>query len=251
MRTTDEERSLNPPGLMPSKLTRVSDRIVTEMTEQIEADPNLSTELRSTGVLRLAWRVVRVALVVSLCTVLSRASDATCGPWRAQHDQDPGQSRTRARHSPTITPIPAGQMGCGACTTSTPRTFIAVIPRKQLGSSRAPSRAPGREINLPRAVAKRHPSTQDLRSWRRSRRRQPASQAGAFRRPAVAEAAATEPKPHRQKTRRKAVPLPVVQNTIALMRASGEKVTGPTLAERLGCSERSGYRYLGAIPCVA
>ncbi|MFZ3492925.1 hypothetical protein ACODT5_06760 [Streptomyces sp. 5.8] len=71
LRTTDEERSLNPPGRMLSKLTRASDRIVTEMTEQIEADPNLSMELRSTGVLRLAWRVVRVALVVSLCTLLA------------------------------------------------------------------------------------------------------------------------------------------------------------------------------------
>ncbi|MFJ7202109.1 hypothetical protein ACIQWR_01035 [Streptomyces sp. NPDC098789] len=60
----------------------------------------------------------------------------------------------------------------------------------------------------------------------------------------LAEAAA-EPKPDRQRAPRKAVPLAVVKNTIAAMKASGEKVTGPTLAERLGCSERSGYRYLG------
>ncbi|GGU41553.1 hypothetical protein GCM10010211_00670 [Streptomyces albospinus] len=63
----------------------------------------------------------------------------------------------------------------------------------------------------------------------------------------LAEAVATEPKPRRQRTQRKAVPLAVVKNTIAAMKASGEEVTGPTLAERLGCSERSGYRYLGEV----
>ncbi|MFI5763883.1 hypothetical protein ACIA8F_23460 [Streptomyces sp. NPDC051563] len=61
----------------------------------------------------------------------------------------------------------------------------------------------------------------------------------------LAEAAATESKPHRQRAQRKAVSPGVVKNTIAAMKASGEKVTGLTLAERLGCSERSGYRYLG------
>ncbi|MFF3017103.1 hypothetical protein [Streptomyces sp. NPDC057939] len=61
----------------------------------------------------------------------------------------------------------------------------------------------------------------------------------------LAEAATVEPKPRHQRVQRKAVPLAVVKNTIAAMKASGEKVTGATLAERLGCSERSGYRYLG------
>ncbi|MCX5340330.1 HTH domain-containing protein [Streptomyces atratus] len=31
------------------------------------------------------------------------------------------------------------------------------------------------------------------------------------------------------------------------MQAKGAKVTGTTLAERLGCSVRSGYRYLGEV----
>ncbi|MFC9230563.1 hypothetical protein ACFTZI_16645 [Streptomyces decoyicus] len=57
--------------------------------------------------------------------------------------------------------------------------------------------------------------------------------------------AVTGPTLRRQRPQRKAVPLGVVQNTIASMKASGEKVTGPTLAEQLGCPERSGYRYLG------
>ncbi|MCJ0870270.1 helix-turn-helix domain-containing protein [Streptomyces sp. AP-93] len=61
----------------------------------------------------------------------------------------------------------------------------------------------------------------------------------------LAEAATAESKPRRQRTQRKAVPLAVVKTTIAAMKASGEKITGQTLAERLGCSERSGYRYLG------
>ncbi|MGI5530167.1 hypothetical protein ACQEVX_23090 [Streptomyces syringium] len=51
-------------------------------------------------------------------------------------------------------------------------------------------------------------------------------------------------KPRRQGGGRKAVPLTVVQKTAAAMQAEGKKVTGSTLAERLGCSERSGYRYL-------
>ncbi|MGW6745964.1 hypothetical protein ACWGDX_35400 [Streptomyces sp. NPDC055025] len=54
-----------------------------------------------------------------------------------------------------------------------------------------------------------------------------------------------ERKPQRQGTARKAVPMAVVKNTVAAMQAEGKKVTGSTLAKRLGCSERSGYRYLG------
>ncbi|MEU0739245.1 hypothetical protein [Streptomyces sp. NPDC006134] len=56
-----------------------------------------------------------------------------------------------------------------------------------------------------------------------------------------------ERKPRRQGRARKAVPLKVVKETVAAMQAEGEKVSGPALAERLGCSVRSGYRYLGEV----
>lgn len=63
----------------------------------------------------------------------------------------------------------------------------------------------------------------------------------------LATTEAADPKPRRQGNARKAVPLTVVKETVAAMKAKGEKVTGSTLAERLGCSERSGYRYLGEV----
>jgi hypothetical protein len=63
----------------------------------------------------------------------------------------------------------------------------------------------------------------------------------------LAVARAAEAKPRRQGRTKKAVPLAVVKETVAAMQAEGAKVTGPTLAERLGCSVRSGYRYLGEI----
>ncbi|MFI2673887.1 hypothetical protein ACH5AU_30765 [Streptomyces albidoflavus] len=44
---------------------------------------------------------------------------------------------------------------------------------------------------------------------------------------------------------RKAVPLAAIKDTVAAMKSEGEEVTGPNLADRLGCSVRSGYRYLG------
>ncbi|MFF9644742.1 hypothetical protein [Kitasatospora aureofaciens] len=51
--------------------------------------------------------------------------------------------------------------------------------------------------------------------------------------------------PRRQRRARKAVPLAAVEKAVAAMEADGVKVSGPALAERLGCSVRSGYRYLG------
>ncbi|WP_236246481.1 hypothetical protein [Streptomyces sp. CC210A] len=52
----------------------------------------------------------------------------------------------------------------------------------------------------------------------------------------------------RQKGRaKKAVPLAVVKEAVAAMKAEGAKVSGPALADRLGCSVRSGYRYLGEV----
>ncbi|WP_372407223.1 hypothetical protein [Streptomyces luteireticuli] len=53
-----------------------------------------------------------------------------------------------------------------------------------------------------------------------------------------------EPKARRQGGAKKAVPLDVVKETVAAMKAEGAKVTGQTLAKRLGCSVRSGYRYV-------
>jgi hypothetical protein len=58
---------------------------------------------------------------------------------------------------------------------------------------------------------------------------------------AAAKVAKSPPRRTRAKT---SVPPAVVRETVAAMRAEGVKVTGPTLAERLGCSVRSGYRYL-------
>ncbi|MFJ3907479.1 hypothetical protein [Streptomyces vinaceus] len=66
----------------------------------------------------------------------------------------------------------------------------------------------------------------------------------------VGHLAATGPagrEPSRQKRARKAVPLAVVEKAVAAMQADGVKVSGPALAERLGCSVRSGYRYLGDV----
>ncbi|WP_411120592.1 hypothetical protein [Streptomyces sp. x-19] len=63
----------------------------------------------------------------------------------------------------------------------------------------------------------------------------------------LAAAELAEPKSRRQGSARKAIPLTVVKEAVAAMQAEGEKVTGPTLAGRLGCSERSGYRYLGEV----
>ncbi|MFJ8583541.1 hypothetical protein ACIRD2_02635 [Streptomyces sp. NPDC093595] len=63
----------------------------------------------------------------------------------------------------------------------------------------------------------------------------------------LAEAEKAEQKPRQKGAARKAVPLTVVKNTVAAMQAEGKKVTGETLAERLGCSKRSGYRYLGEV----
>ncbi|MEU9044116.1 hypothetical protein AB0D63_20915 [Kitasatospora sp. NPDC048343] len=61
----------------------------------------------------------------------------------------------------------------------------------------------------------------------------------------LAAAGMAEPKPQRQGRARKAVPLAVVKEAVAAMEREGEKVNGPSLAARLGCSIRSGYRYLG------
>ncbi|MGW1836955.1 hypothetical protein [Streptomyces sp. NPDC002067] len=63
----------------------------------------------------------------------------------------------------------------------------------------------------------------------------------------VAAATAAEPRPRRKGRAKQAVPLAVVKDTVAAMVSEGAKVNGKTLAERLGCSERSGYRYLGAV----
>ncbi|WP_405785900.1 zinc-binding dehydrogenase [Streptomyces sp. NBC_01367] len=76
-------------------------------------------------------------------------------------DQDPGQLRASTGPLKADAFILPGQEQCGACTTSTRRTFIAAIPRRQLGSSRAPSRAPGRGIPLPKSAPERHPPTTD------------------------------------------------------------------------------------------
>lgn len=43
-----------------------------------------------------------------------------------------------------------------------------------------------------------------------------------------------------------AIPLAVVKETVAAMTAEGAKINGSTLAKRLRCSERSGYRYLAS-----
>ncbi|MFJ5020768.1 hypothetical protein [Streptomyces goshikiensis] len=59
---------------------------------------------------------------------------------------------------------------------------------------------------------------------------------------ALGEAAHSEPNPRRQ---REAVPLAIAKDTIAAMKVQREKITGMTLAERLGHSDRSGYRYFG------
>ncbi|MFI9228994.1 hypothetical protein [Streptomyces rimosus] len=63
----------------------------------------------------------------------------------------------------------------------------------------------------------------------------------------LAEAEKAEQGPRRQGRARKAIPLTVVKEAVAAMEAEGAKVSGPALAERLGCSVRSGYRYLGDV----
>jgi hypothetical protein len=67
----------------------------------------------------------------------------------------------------------------------------------------------------------------------------------------LATVEAAEREPRRQGTARKAVPLTVVKKAVAAMQAEDEKVSGPRLAERLGCSARSGYRYLGEVQSAA
>ncbi|MEU5427629.1 hypothetical protein AB0H73_18770 [Streptomyces olivoreticuli] len=57
----------------------------------------------------------------------------------------------------------------------------------------------------------------------------------------------TKAKPQRQGGGRTAVPLTVVKETVAAMKAKGEKVDGPSLADRLGVAERTGYRYLDQV----
>jgi hypothetical protein len=68
---------------------------------------------------------------------------------------------------------------------------------------------------------------------------------------ALAEAGRPESKPRRQSGGRRAIPLPVVQEAVAEMQAEGKEITAPTLAGRLGCSVRSGYRYLGEVQAAA
>ncbi|MYT31734.1 MULTISPECIES: hypothetical protein [unclassified Streptomyces] len=63
----------------------------------------------------------------------------------------------------------------------------------------------------------------------------------------VAAAGVAKPKPRRNGNAKQAVPLAVVKETVAAMLSEGAKVNGKTLAGRLGCSERTGYRYLGAV----
>ncbi|MGC4928066.1 hypothetical protein [Streptomyces sp. DT117] len=63
----------------------------------------------------------------------------------------------------------------------------------------------------------------------------------------LAEAEKAEQKPRRQSTAKKGVDLTVVKEAVDALTAEGAKVTGPTLAERLGCSVRSGYRYLETV----
>lgn len=60
----------------------------------------------------------------------------------------------------------------------------------------------------------------------------------------LAQVVPLEPKSRRSAGTRQAIPLTKVKDTVVAMQASGEKVSGPTLASRLGCSNRSGYRYL-------
>ncbi|WP_328310226.1 hypothetical protein OG432_10935 [Streptomyces sp. NBC_00442] len=67
----------------------------------------------------------------------------------------------------------------------------------------------------------------------------------------LVEAEKAEQEPRRKSAARKAVPLAVVKNTVAAMQVAGEKITGSTLAERLGCSPRSGYRYLSEVQQAA
>ncbi len=65
-----------------------------------------------------------------------RHHDHPGGCSTADHDQDPGQFRTRPRPSPAFTPIPAVQVGCGAC-------IRDAAPQTAAGSCHGP-RAPGR-----------------------------------------------------------------------------------------------------------
>ncbi|PCG86368.1 hypothetical protein CIB93_09045 [Streptomyces sp. WZ.A104] len=63
----------------------------------------------------------------------------------------------------------------------------------------------------------------------------------------LAVAKVTERAPRQKARAKKAVPLAVVKEAVAAMKAEGAKVSGPALADRLGCSVRSGYRYLGEV----
>ncbi|PPT14819.1 hypothetical protein [Streptomyces cinnamoneus] len=63
----------------------------------------------------------------------------------------------------------------------------------------------------------------------------------------LAETGLAERQPRRRSRARKAVPLAVVEETVAAMQADGVKVNGKALAKRLQCSVRSGYRYLSEI----
>ncbi|MEU2854155.1 hypothetical protein [Streptomyces syringium] len=63
----------------------------------------------------------------------------------------------------------------------------------------------------------------------------------------LAGAEREETKPRKQSGTRKAVPLKAVEQAVAAMKAEGAKISGPALAQRLGCSVRSGYRYLGEV----
>jgi len=64
---------------------------------------------------------------------------------------------------------------------------------------------------------------------------------------ALAVAEIAESNPRRTGGGRTAVSLAKVAETAAAMKAEGQKVTGPTLAERLGVKPRTAYRYLGQI----
>ncbi|ASY31271.1 MULTISPECIES: hypothetical protein [unclassified Streptomyces] len=64
---------------------------------------------------------------------------------------------------------------------------------------------------------------------------------------ALAAAERIKPIARQSRAARKAIPSTVVRETVAAMQAEGQKITGPTLAERLGCSARSEYRYLGEV----
>ncbi|MBT2510282.1 hypothetical protein J7I98_31395 [Streptomyces sp. ISL-98] len=63
----------------------------------------------------------------------------------------------------------------------------------------------------------------------------------------LAEAEQAETRPRRQGAGRKAEPLAVVKEAVAAMQAEGQKVSGPTLAERLGANTRTAHRRLSEV----